>query len=126
MKIAKAMRQAAQTTARILAVLFSAFLLIGPVQFCLCDSDPDNCGHECHDCAAPQSDECTHLALDLEEFTLPSKDPLPVLPLFTPPRYDFCTLAALDTRIAPRPKAASPPTRRGQYLSYSTRTNPLS
>lgn len=116
------------------AVLMTAvvsFVAVGRGEvLCLCDEDPDDCGHACHECGAPVSDgisggeDCLHLdvaSADLvvteEGVRLPCVSAMPETPSF----------AVVVAPSAPEvsPCATSPP-RVPSFCSYSHRLFPRS
>lgn len=98
---------------------------------CLCDEDPDDCGHACHECGRPmtdgiaRADDCLHL--DVAAIDLASADGgvrLPVVffaPRAIPPSV---VLSSFGHDVVPC--ATSPPPGLSVYSSYSTRLFPRS
>lgn len=133
------LRGAALTAA--LAML--SVCLPGSLQFCLCDEDPDDCGHACHVCVeerAPAGDacggcghdhlssadeDCHHPTIEAGDLTLVSSD------VTIPTVAALIAFIAVDCRNA-SPSAVvfadstAPPDPGGCYRSYSIRLNPLS
>lgn len=127
MKIVKAIRRAAHTATKLMAVSLAALFLTGPVSFCLCDEDPDNCGESCHDCSESADEDCEHATIDVDDFTLSHNDDnIFNIDRLTDVTADFCSAPRLEARQISRPTAASPPFRNWAYISYSSRLNPLS
>ena len=133
------LRGAALTAA--LAML--SVCLPGSLRFCLCDEDPDDCGHACHVCVEERTsavdacggcghdhlsaadEDCHHLSIEAGDLTLASGDV--AIPMVTAP----IAFSAVDCRNA-SPSAVvfadstAPPDPGGCYRSYSIRLNPLS
>lgn len=127
MKIVKAIRRAINTATNFMAVLLAAIFLAGPVSFCLCDEDPDNCGEACHDCSESTDEDCEHATIDVDDFTLSHNDDN-IINLDCQPDAvtDFYSTPGLMARQISRPSATSPPFRSWAYTSYSKRLNPIS
>ena len=134
------LRGAALTAA--LAML--SVCLPGSLRFCLCDEDPDGCGHACHVCAeerTPAVDvcggcghdhlssadaDCHHLTIEAGDLTLVSGDV--AIPVVAAPIAFIaveCRGNALSTHVLLFDSTA-PPDPGGCYRSYSIRLNPLS
>ena len=133
------LRGAALTAA--LAML--SVCLPGSLRFCLCDEDPDDCGHACHVCVEERTpavdacggcghshlssadEDCHHLTIKAGDLTLASGDV--TIPVVAAP----IAFIAVDCRNA-SPSAVvfadstAPPDPGGCYRSYSIRLNPLS
>lgn len=127
MKIVKAIRRVTSCAANFMAVLLAAIFLAGPVSFCLCDEDPDNCGEACHDCSEPIDEDCEHTTIDIDDFILSHNDDN-IINVDCQPDIvaDFYSTLRLKARQILRPSATSPPFRSWAYTSYSKRLNPLS
>ena len=133
------LRGAALTAA--LAML--SVCLPGSLRFCLCDEDPDGCGHACHVCVeerAPAGDacggcghdhlssadeDCHHLTIEAGDLALVSGD------VTIPTVAALIAFIAVDCRGNALPTYAlfdstAPPDSGGCYRSYSIRLNPLS
>lgn len=127
MKIVKAIRRAINTATNFMAVSLALLFLAGPVSFCLCDEDPDNCGEACHDCSESTDEDCEHATIDVDDFTLSHNDDNIINLDYQPDAVtDFYSTPGLMARQISRPVAASPPFRSWAYTSYSKRLNPLS
>jgi hypothetical protein len=115
------------SVARAVSVLSVSFCLAGSASICLCDSDPDDCGENCHECDGHSADECRHLTIDIDDFITPqSDDTVPVPAVADVPVFVLEPPAAVS---APRMRPAStapPDTGGGSYVSYSPRIHPLS
>lgn len=133
------LRGAALTTA--LAML--SVCLPGSLQFCLCDEDPDDCGHACHVCVEERTsaidacggcghshlssadEDCHHLTIEAGDLTLVSGDV--AIPMVAAPIAFIavdCRGNALSTHALF--DSTAPPDPGGCYRSYSIRLNPLS
>ena len=133
------LRGAALTAA--LAML--SVCLPGSLQFCLCDEDPDDCGHACHVCVEERTpavddcggcghdhlsaadEDCHHLTIEAGDLTLVSSD------VAIPTVAALIAFPAADCRNAFLPSVAfydstAPPDSGGCYRTYSIRLNPLS
>ena len=127
MKIVKTIRRATNCAANFMAVMLAAIFLAGPVSFCLCDEDPDNCGEACHDCSESTDEDCEHATIDVDDFTLSHNDDNIInIDYFLQVAADFNSSIKLEARQISRPRATSPPFRSWAYISYSKRLNPLS
>ena len=97
---------------------------------CLCDEDPDDCGHACHECGAPVSDgisggeDCLHLEVasaDLvvakEGVRLPCVSAMPEAPAF---------VVVMAPPVSEVPLRATSPPRLPMFCSYSHRLFPRS
>lgn len=123
----KAIRRVTSCAANFMAVLLATIFLAGPVSFCLCDEDPDNCGEACHDCSESTDEDCEHTTIDVDDFTLSHNDDNIINVDYIPDALaDFYSLNNLKARQISRPSATSPPFRSWAYTSYSKRLNPLS
>ena len=98
---------------------------------CLCDEDPDDCGHACHECGRPATDGIAHaddcLHLDVAAVDLASVDGGVQLPVVFPaPRVipQAVVLSSVGHDVVPC--ATSPPSGLSVYRSYSTRLFPRS
>ena len=98
---------------------------------CLCDEDPDDCGHACHECGRPATDGIAHaddcLHLDVAAVDLASVDGGVQLPVVFPaPRAipQAVVLSSVGHDVVPC--ATSPPSGLSVYRSYSTRLFPRS
>ena len=133
------LRGAALTTA--LAML--SVCLPGSLQFCLCDEDPDDCGHACHVCVEERTsaidacggcghshlssadEHCHHLTIEAGDLTLVSGDV--AIPMVAAPIAFIavdCRGNALSTHALF--DSTAPPDPGGCYRTYSIRLNPLS
>ena len=133
------LRGAALTTA--LAML--SVCLPGSLRFCLCDEDPDDCGHACHVCVEERTsaidacggcghshlssadEDCHHLTIEAGDLTLASGDV--TIPVVIAPIAFIavdCRGNALSTRALF--DSTAPPDSGGCYRTYSIRLNPLS
>ena len=133
------LRGAALTAA--LAML--SVCLPGSLQFCLCDEDPDDCGHACHVCVEERTsaidacggcghshlssadEDCHHLTIEAGDLTLASGDV--TIPVVIAPIAFIavdCRGNALSTRALF--DSTAPPDSGGCYRTYSIRLNPLS
>lgn len=127
MKIVKAIRRAMHCAANFMAVMLAAIFLAGPVSFCLCDEDPDNCGEACHDCSESTDEDCEHTTIDVDDFTLSHNDDNIInIDYQYEAVADFYSPLSLKAQQISRPSATSPPFRSWAYTSYSKRLNPLS
>ena len=124
MKLIKAIRRVTSCAANFMAVVLAAIFLAGPVSFCLCDEDPDNCGEACHDCSESTDEDCEHTTIDVDDFPL-SHNIINIDYQFEAVA-DFYSTLSLKARQISRPSATSPPFRSWAYISYSKRLNPLS
>lgn len=98
---------------------------------CLCDEDPDDCGHACHECGRPTSDgiasedHCLHL--DVSAVDLASADGAVRLPVvFFAPQAIPQTVVLSTVGSDVVPCATSPPPWTSAYRSYSARLFPRS
>ena len=133
------LRGAALTAA--LAML--SVCLPGSLRFCLCDEDPDDCGHACHVCVEERTsaidacggcghshlsaadEDCHHLTIEAGDLTLASGDV--TIPVVIAPIAFIavdCRGNALSTRALF--DSTAPPDSGGCYRTYSIRLNPLS
>ena len=133
------LRGAALTAA--LAML--SVCLPGSLRFCLCDEDPDDCGHACHVCAEERTsaidacggcghshlssadEDCHHLTIEAGDLTLVSGDV--AIPMVAAPIAFIavnCRGNALSTHALF--DSTAPPDSGGCYRTYSIRLNPLS
>ena len=133
------LRGAALTAA--LAML--SVCLPGSLQFCLCDEDPDDCGHACHVCVEERTsaidacggcghshlssadEDCHHLTIEAGDLTLVSGDV--AIPMVAAPIAFIavdCRGNALSTHALF--DSTAPPDPGGCYRTYSIRLNPLS
>ena len=133
------LRGAALTAA--LAML--SVCLPGSLKFCLCDEDPDDCGHVCHVCVEERTpavdtcggcghdhltaadEDCHHLTIEAGDLTLVSGDV--AIPMVAAPIAFIavdCRGNALSTHALF--DSTAPPDSGGCYRSYSIRLNPLS
>lgn len=122
------MREAA---AVVMAAVASFVAVARGAELCLCDEDPDGCGHACHECGVPapdglsDGDGCLHL--DVPSIDLASSDPVVRLsgvwlaPVVIP--RDVC-VAAFEQAVLPR--AAGPPPDLPVFCRYSIRLMPRS
>ena len=134
------LRGAALTAA--LAML--SVCLPGSLRFCLCDEDPDDCGHACHVCVEERTsaidacggcghshlsaadEDCHHLTIEAGDLTLASDDV--AIPKIAAPIAFIaadCRGKALSTHALLFDSTA-PPDSGGLYRSFSIRLNPLS
>ena len=110
-----------------------AFFVVGRGAYlCLCDEDPDGCGHICHECGTPSADglgageDCFHIELPAVDLAVVDNDvslPVPVVAAFAVPAPPPVALA---TRDGVPPCETSPPFRQPGYCSYSNRLYPRS
>ena len=98
---------------------------------CLCDEDPDDCGHACHECGRPtpdgiaSEDHCLHL--DVSAVDLAPADGAVRLPVvFFAPQAIPQTVVLSTVGSDFVPCATSPPPWTSAYRSYSTRLFPRS
>ncbi len=98
---------------------------------CLCDEDPDDCGHACHECGRPATDgiasedHCLHLdvtAVDLASVGGGVRLPVVFFAPRTIPQVAVLSTAGSDVV----PCATSPPPGLSAYSSYSARLFPRS
>lgn len=115
-----------------LAVAMSFFVVGRGAYLCLCDEDPDGCGHACHECGTPQTDglsagdDCLHLELPAADLAVADKGvslPLPVAASFEVPAAP--PVPSVTHNGVP-PCETSPPCRRCGYCCYSNRLYPRS
>ena len=122
------MRKAA---AVVMAAVASFVAVARGSELCLCDEDPDGCGHACHECGVPapdgvsDGDGCVHL--DVPSIDLASSDPVVRLsgvwlaPVAIPHDVRF---AAFELEGFPR--AIGPPPDLPAFCHYSIRLMPRS
>ena len=122
------MREAA---AVVMAAVASFVAVARGAELCLCDEDPDGCGHACHECGVPapdglsDGDECLHF--DVSSVDLASSDPVVRLsgvwlaPVAIPHDVRF---AALELEALPC--ATGPPLDLSAFCRYSLRLMPRS
>lgn len=98
---------------------------------CLCNEDPDDCGHACHTCGAPAQDglsggdDCLHLDVASVELSLPGEDVrIPFVDAMPdlPPVVGAVTVSAAEVP----PLATSPPPRVSTFCACSIRLFPRS
>ena len=98
---------------------------------CLCDEDPDDCGHACHECGGPTSDgiSCAEvcLHLDVAAVDLAVADGGVQLPIVFFARKEIPPSVVLSS-FGPDvvPCATSPPPWLSFYSTYSARLFPRS
>ena len=122
------MRKAA---AVVMAAVASFVAVARGAELCLCEEDPDGCGHACHECGVPvpdgvsESDACLHL--DIPSVDLASSDPVVRLPsvwLVSAAIPHVVRFAAFELEVLPR--AAGPPPELPAFCRYSIRLMPRS
>ena len=93
---------------------------------CLCDEDPDDCGHACHECGRPATDGIAHaddcLHLDVAAVDLVSVGGgvrLPVVSFAS--RAILASVVLSSVGLEVEPCATSPPPWLFVFTSYSTR-----
>ena len=98
---------------------------------CLCDEDPDDCGHACHECGRPttdgiaHADDCLHLDVTAVDLALAAGGVRLPLVFLVPRAIPQCVvLSTIGSDVVPC--ATSPPPRPSVYRSYSTRLFPRS
>ncbi len=149
MRIKERFCKAVQTGVAVAAALVGvAVLLMGSIQFCLCDPDPDHCGHACHDCSAPHvtdfrglfaesasatgepcvcaADEgCRHVVVSAGDLFANSF--VVTMPAGTCAAIPWQAVAVRPPRpLRPRPNSTAPPDSGGVYLTTAMRLYPLS
>ena len=122
------MRKAA---AVVMATVASFVAVARGAELCLCDEDPDECGHACHECGVPapdglsDDDGCLHL--DVSPVDLVSSDPVVRLPCvwFAPAAVPYdVRLVAFELEALPR--TTGPPPDLPEFCRYSIRLMPRS
>lgn len=107
---------AVRVAAAFAAALVAFAAVARGAELCLCNPDPDNCGHVCHDCGASapagisHAEGCHHLAfaaIDVENAD--AVVPLPSAP--QPQAFAVARGVGPLEREVPVPCAASPPER---------------
>ena len=111
---------------------YSIFVVGRGAYLCLCEEDPDGCGHACHECGTLSTDgldageDCFHIELPAVDLAVVDNDvslPVPVVAAFAVPEQPPVPLA---TRDGVPPCETSPPFRQSGYCSYSNRLYPRS
>ena len=122
------MRKAA---AVVMAAVASFVAVVRGAELCLCDEDPDGCGHACHECGVPEpdglsdGDGCLHLDVSpVDPAPADTGVRLPVVrlaPMAVP--YEV-RLVAFEMEALPR--AVGPPLELPAFCRYSIRLMPRS
>ena len=143
MRICRHLKDILRGAALTAALAMLSVCLPGSLQFCLCDEDPDDCGHACHVCVEERTsaidacggcghshlssadEDCHHLTIEAGDLTLVSGDV--AIPTVAAP----IAFIAVDCRGNALPTYAlfdstAPPDSGGCYRSYSIRLKPLS
>ena len=127
MSFLKAMRKVSIVAASLVATFALALCVNKPLQLCLCDDDPDDCGEHCHECAPETDHDCNHIVIELET---PSPTQTSVsVPVVAAESFISSSAVQLSHRFildSLLPSANKPPDLRGTYISSSTRLYPLS
>ena len=143
MRICRHLKDILRGAALTAALAMLSVCLPGSLQFCLCDEDPDGCGHACHVCVEERTsaidacggcghshlssadEDCHHLTIEAGDLTLASGDV--TIPVVIAPIAFIavdCRGNALSTRTLF--DSTAPPDSGGCYRTYSIRLNPLS
>lgn len=120
-----------KTAAALMAAVASLVAVARGEVLCLCDEDPDDCGHACHECGVPvpdgvaDADACLHLEIASPDVV--AADDGDILPTVVGGSVTAIPIA-MAPRLAPVviPRETSPPPRLPVYCSYSIRLFPRS
>ena len=143
MRICRHLKDILRGAALTVALAMLSVCLPGSLQFCLCDEDPDGCGHACHVCVEERTsaidacggcghshlssvdEDCHHLTIEAGDLTLASGDvTIPTVAALIAFIAVDCRGNALSTHALF--DSTAPPDSGGCYRSYSIRLNPLS
>jgi hypothetical protein len=127
MGMLRTLRKIGDSVARAVSVLSVSLCLAGSAGICLCESDPDGCGENCHECDGHPSGECRHLTIDVDDFVIPQSDDILPVPAVAGAPVSMMEIPAAVCALRMRPISTAPPgAGGGRYVSYSSRIHPLS
>jgi hypothetical protein len=126
MKFPKTAKKIIRSVCSTFAVLSLVFCVNGTIRFCLCDSDPDDCGEHCHDCSTETEEECDHVTVKMDAPLTPQSGVELPLVIAVSPAVETSSVFSLESELPGVQFWTGPPDSGGRYISHSKRLYPRS